>query len=115
MVVSKYHRRLSANIFDTDIYRSINIPKKGQIYHFNVGIYASKNVCVKDIGSRASMVLQNYQNLIEMTSNMIYIVVLGVGLKCPRNIHLNTQVAVAGKRGQQWKQWFLPMVLLFHP
>ena len=55
-----------------------------------------------------------------MTSNMIYIVVLGVGLKCPRNIHLNTQcgggqVAVAGKRGQQWKQWFLPMVLLFHP
>ena len=26
-----------------------------------------------------------------MTSNMIYIVVLGVGLKCPRKIHLNTQ------------------------
>ena len=26
-----------------------------------------------------------------MTSNMIYIVALGVGLKCPRKIHLNTQ------------------------
>ena len=37
------------------------------------------------------MVLQNYQNLIEMTSNMIYIVAFGGGLKCPRKIHLNTQ------------------------
>ena len=26
-----------------------------------------------------------------MTSNMIYIFALGVGLKCPHNIHLNTQ------------------------
>ena len=26
-----------------------------------------------------------------MISNMIYIVALGVGLKCPRKIHLNTQ------------------------
>ena len=37
------------------------------------------------------MVLQNYQNLIEMTSNIIYIVAFGVGFKCPRKIHLNTQ------------------------
>ena len=37
------------------------------------------------------MVLQNYQNFIEMTSNMIYIVALGGGLKCPRKVHLNTQ------------------------
>ena len=37
------------------------------------------------------MVLQNYQNLMEMTSNMIYIVALGFGLKCQRKIHLNTQ------------------------
>ena len=37
------------------------------------------------------MVLQNYQNFIEMTANMIYIFALGVGLKCPRKIHLNTQ------------------------
>ena len=37
------------------------------------------------------MVLPNYQNFIEMTSNMFYIVALGVGLKCPRKIHLNTQ------------------------
>ena len=26
-----------------------------------------------------------------MTANMIYIVALGVGLKCPRKVHLNTQ------------------------
>ena len=37
------------------------------------------------------MVLQNYQNLIEMTSNIIYIVAFGVGSKCPHKIHLNTQ------------------------
>ena len=37
------------------------------------------------------MVLQNYQKFIEMTSNMIYIVELGGGFKCPRKIHLNTQ------------------------
>ena len=37
------------------------------------------------------MVLQNYQNVTEMTSNMIYIVALGVGFKCPCKIHLNTQ------------------------
>ena len=37
------------------------------------------------------MVLQNYQNFTEMTSCMIYIVAFGVGLKCPRKIHLNTQ------------------------
>ena len=38
------------------------------------------------------MVLQNYnQNFIEMTSNMIYIVEFGGGLKCPLKIHLNTQ------------------------
>ena len=37
------------------------------------------------------MVFQNYQNLIEMTSNIIDIVAFGVGIKCPRKIHLNTQ------------------------
>ena len=37
------------------------------------------------------MVLQNYQNFIELTSKMIYIFALGVGLKCPHKIHLNTQ------------------------
>ena len=37
------------------------------------------------------MVLQNYQNLIKMTSNIIYIVAFGVGSKCPHKIHLNTQ------------------------
>ena len=31
------------------------------------------------------------QNLIEMTSNIIDIVALGVGFKCPRKIYLNTQ------------------------
>ena len=38
-----------------------------------------------------AMVLQNYQNFIETNSNMIYIVALAVGFKCPRKIHLNTQ------------------------
>ena len=38
-----------------------------------------------------SIVLQNYQNVIEMTSNMIYVVALGGGFKCPRKIHLNTK------------------------
>ena len=31
-------------------------------------------------------VLQKYQNVTEMTSNMIYIVALGVGLKCPHKV-----------------------------
>ena len=37
------------------------------------------------------MVLQNYQNFTEMTSNMIYIVAFVVGLKCLRKIYLNKQ------------------------
>ena len=37
------------------------------------------------------MVLQNNQNLIEMTSNIFIIIAFGVGFKCPRKIHLNTQ------------------------
>ena len=37
------------------------------------------------------MGLQNYRDFIEMTSNMIYIVALGVDFKCPRKINLNTQ------------------------
>jgi hypothetical protein len=37
------------------------------------------------------MALQTYQNFAEITSNMIYIVAFGVGLKCPLKIHLNTQ------------------------
>ena len=38
--------------------------------------------------------LQNYQNFIELTSNMIYIVALGGGFKCPHKIHLNAQCSV---------------------
>ena len=48
-------------------------------------------------GCLMSMVLQNYHNFIEMTSNMIYIVALGVGLICPRKIHLNTKYKAKGK------------------
>ena len=51
-----------------------------------------------DIGSWASMVLQNYQNFIEMTSNMIYFVALGGGFKCPRKI-----------------QFWADQLTLFHP
>ena len=61
LVVLKYQRRPWANIFGTYICRSIDIPKKCQIHQFNVGIYASSNVCIKDIDSRASLVLQNCQ------------------------------------------------------
>ena len=32
-----------------------------------------------------------YKQIIEMTSNMIHIVALGVGLRCPHKILLNTQ------------------------
>ena len=67
-------------------------------------IYAPKYVCVKDIGSRASMVLQNSQKLIEITSNMIYIVALGVGLKCPCKIHLNTQCPCSTVNCTDWTQ-----------
>ena len=38
------------------------------------------------------MVLQNYQNLVEMISNMIYTVAFGGGFKCLCKIHLNTQL-----------------------
>ena len=37
------------------------------------------------------MVPQNYQNWIEITSNIIHMVAFGVGFKCPQKIHLNTQ------------------------
>ena len=32
----------------------------------------------------------------KLTSNMIYIVALSVGLKCPHKIHLNTQLGEGG-------------------
>ena len=37
-----------------------------------------------------------------MTSNMIYIVALGVGFKCPRKIHLNTQCPSLPSRHSIW-------------
>ena len=61
-----------------------------------VGFYASINVCVKDIGSKASTVIPNYKKIIEMTANMIYIVAFGVGLKCPRKTQLSTQCPPPG-------------------
>ena len=48
------------------------------------------------------MVLQNYKKVIEMTANMIYIVALGVGLKCPRKVHLNKQWEEGIKICQSW-------------
>ena len=42
------------------------------------------------------MVLQNYPKFLEMTSNMIHIVALGVGFKCPRKTHFNTQWGEGG-------------------
>ena len=37
-----------------------------------------------------------------MTSNMIHIVALGVGFKCPRKIHLNTQCPPPLRRHSLW-------------
>ena len=53
----------------------------------------------------ASMVLQNYQNLMNMTSKTISIVAFSGGLKCPRKIHLNTQ----------WGKRMMPTKLLLAP
>ncbi len=63
-------------------------------------VYASKNVCVKDIISGSSMVLRNYQNLIEMTSNIFHVIAFGVRFKCPHKIHLNTCAVEEGGGGQ---------------
>ena len=57
-----------------------------------VGIYATRNVSIKDIGSQASMVLQNYQNSIELTANMIYIVAFGGGLKRSHKIYVHLNI-----------------------
>ena len=61
------------------------------VFGLFLNIYAPTNISVKDIGSWACMVLQNYQNFTEITSNMIYIIEVGAGLRYPRKIHLNTQ------------------------
>ena len=45
------------------------------------------------------MLLQNYQNFTEMTSNMIYIVAFGVGLKCPGKNPFEHTVVVGGGGG----------------
>ena len=49
------------------------------------------DISVPWLGTWLIMCVQNYQHFIEMTSNMTYTVALGVGLKCPRKIHFNTQ------------------------
>ena len=46
-----------------------NLHKSG-VFGIFWDIYAPKNVSVKDIGSNASMALQNYQNFIELTWNI---------------------------------------------
>ena len=66
-------------------------PTQSSTFYLFGNIYAPTDVCVKDIDSWVYMVLQNCQNFIELTLNMISIVALGIGLKCPRKIHLNTQ------------------------
>jgi len=48
------------------------------------------------------MVLENYQTFIEITANMIYLVALGLGLKCLRKVHLNTQWGEGTKICQNW-------------
>ena len=50
------------------------------------------------------MVLQNYQSFIEMTSNMISIVALGGGFKCPHKINLNTQWGVGALKSSKYRK-----------
>ena len=50
----------------------------------------------KIIGSWASTVFQNYQNFIEMTSNMIYNVALGSGFKFSRSYKESVQIGFSG-------------------
>ena len=61
------------------------------------------------------MVLQNYQKKLEMTSNMLYNLGLGVGYKCPRKIHLNTQCRknTSYKRAATAAQWSI--LRKYHP
>ena len=59
-------------------------------------IHAPTIVSAKDIGSWASMVLQNYQHFIEMTSNMISIIAFGGGLKCTLKTQLDTMPPNSG-------------------
>ena len=42
------------------------------------------------------MVHQNYQNLIELTSNIFIIIAFVVGFKCPRKIHFMAAAAGSG-------------------
>ena len=64
------------------------------------------------------MVLQNYQNFTEMTSNMIYIVAFGVGLKCSCKIHLNTVSTSLPKNAYVIYEWspsiYLRILPLMH-
>ena len=63
-------------------------------YDINLKLLSGKNtqkVNQQKIVQYCQTVHQNNQNFIEMTSNMICIVAIGGGLKCPRKIHLNPQ------------------------
>ena len=46
----------------------------------------------------SKILTQNYQKFIVLTSNMIYIIALGIGFKCPRKIHLNTEWGGGGQK-----------------
>ena len=90
LVVLKYHRRLCNNIFDTDIFRCIKTPTlKLYIWHF-LGYLCSYKCLCQRYWLIGTVVLQNNQNIIEMTSNVIYIVAFVGGLKCLCIIHLTT-------------------------
>ena len=54
-------------------------------------MYALMNLEISVSKILAHGTIQNCQSFIVMTSNMIYIVALGSGFKCPHKIHLNTQ------------------------
>ena len=78
------------NIFDTDISRSINTNTKVMNLAF-FGIFMLLKISVSKILAHGRLRYFKTTNFfLEMTSNVIYVVALGVGFKCPHKIHLKT-------------------------
>ena len=64
------------------------ISKIWRVWLKNWAHYTHLKFEVQMAANQSILELWNYQNFIELTSNMI---ALGVGLKCPCKIHLNSQ------------------------
>ena len=54
-----------------------------KVLYLDFGIFMLLQMSVSKILTHGQIVLQNYQNFIELTSKIIYIVAHGVGVKSP--------------------------------